>query len=78
MVATTNIAIEHAGPDISRLVESATHGRDLIITRGGQPVARIVSIGGTHMRPKAGYGKGTAAGMAADFDSLLPDFDEEP
>lgn len=78
MVAPTNIAVEDAGPELSRLVESASTGREIVITRGGQPVARIVPIPLSHGRPKAGYAKGTVLHMAEDFDAPLPDFDEEP
>ena len=77
-MAPMNVAIENAGPDLSRLVESAQEGREVVITRGGQPVARVISLPASHGNPKPGYAKGTVLYMADDFDEPLPDFDEEP
>jgi prevent-host-death family protein len=78
MVAPTNIAVEDVGPELFRLVESAGEGREIVITRAGQPVARIVPIPSSQARPKAGYGKGTVLRMADDFDKPLAEFDEDP
>lgn len=75
MMAPVNVAIENAGPDLSRLVESAQEGREVVLTRGGQPVAKIVSLAAGKARPKPGYAKGTVVYMAEDFDEPLPDFD---
>jgi len=78
MVAPANIAIENSSPDLSRLVDSARQGREIVITRAGEPVARIVAILSSKVRPKAGYGKGTVLSIADDFDEPLTDFDENP
>ncbi len=78
MVAPTNIAVETSGPDLSRLVESARQGREVVITQAGQPIAKIIPIPAPQGRPKAGYGKGTVVQMTSDFDEPLSDFDEEP
>jgi prevent-host-death family protein len=69
VAATNNIPVENASPDLSRLVERASAGLDVVITRAGQPVVRIVSIPAVKGRPKAGYGKGTILQMADDFDA---------
>jgi prevent-host-death family protein len=78
MPVQTRVAVEESGPDVSRLVESASKGREIVITKAGQPVAKIVPITISHMRPKAGYAKGTVVRMSQDFDDPLPEFEDEP
>ena len=73
---TTAMAIEDAGAQLPQLVERAEHGQQVVLTRDGRPVARIVPVGEQRPRPKAGFGKGTVQHMADDFDAPLPDFDE--
>lgn len=73
---TTSMAIEEAGANLPQLVERAEHGQQVMLTRDGRPVARIVAVGVQGARPKAGYGKGTVLHMADDFDAPLPEFEQ--
>lgn len=77
-MAPMNVAIESAGPDLSRLVESVQEGREVVITRGGQPVAKVISLPVSRGKLTPGYAKGTVLYMADDFDAPLSDFDDEP
>lgn len=76
MVAPTNIPVETASLDLSRLVDSARQGGNIVITRAGHPIARIISIDSAPNPVKAGYGKGTVLHMSDDFDAPLAEFDE--
>jgi prevent-host-death family protein len=69
----TTVNIHAAKTQFSRLVDEAASGREIIIAKGGRPVARLVSLQG------AGETKrrlGSLAGVARipeDFDAPLPD-----
>jgi prevent-host-death family protein len=58
-----------AKTELSRLVQQALQGEEVIITRGGVPVARIVSIQGVPKRPPAGELKGRANWTADAFST---------
>ena len=63
------INIHHAKTHLSRLVEDAANGEEIVIAKAGKPVARLVSLPTTERRvPKFG----TLAGkirVAEDWDS---------
>ena len=52
-----------------RLVQQALQGEEVIITRGGVPIARIVPIHRAPKRPTAGKLKGRAKWTADAFSS---------
>ena len=66
------VDIEAARKDLSRLIEEAAAGEEIVIAKGGKVVARLVSF------RERGAGKrqlGLLAGMLkipADFDGPLP------
>lgn len=68
--------MHEAKTNLSRLVERAEAGEDVVITRRGRPVARLVT-----MTPEASLStvRGAWRGrvrMADDFDELPPDIAE--
>ena len=67
------VNIHAAKTNLSRLVEAAANGEEIIIARAGKPVARLVPL----EPPKQGKRVlGTMAGMFTmpdDFDAPLPD-----
>lgn len=66
--------MHEAKSSLSRLVELAEEGQDVVIQRSGRPVARLVAI--PRRRPLA-EAFGVLAGeieLADDFDELPPDF----
>jgi prevent-host-death family protein len=68
----TTINIYEAKTQLSKLVERAAAGKDVIIARGGKPVARLTSL----VTPKAKIRFGLLKGKvkaAKDFDAPLPD-----
>lgn len=67
------VNIHAAKTHLSRLVDAAANGEEIIIARAGKPVARLVPL----EPPKTGKRVlGTMAGMFTipeDFDAPLPD-----
>ena len=67
------VNIHAAKTQLSRLVEAAAGGEEIIIARAGRPLARLVPLA-----PAAGQGRrrlGILAGnltVPADFDAPLP------
>ncbi|MBM3521388.1 MAG: type II toxin-antitoxin system prevent-host-death family antitoxin [Alphaproteobacteria bacterium] len=59
-----------AKTQLSRLIEAARRGQDVVIARDGTPVARIVPIKRRALTP--GLLKGRIR-IAKDFDAPLPD-----
>ncbi len=68
----THINVHEAKTHLSRLLARVEAGEELVIARGGQPVARLVPI-----RPaRAPRVPGTARGrvvVGPDFDAPLPE-----
>ena len=63
------VNMHQAKSELSRLVVRALAGEDVIITRAGKPVARLVPIRQARV---PGLAKGTIE-LAPDFDAPLPD-----
>lgn len=67
------VNIHSAKTHLSRLVESALKGEEVIIAKAGRPLVRLVPI----QRPKQprvpGTGKGGILYMAEDFNAPLPE-----
>jgi prevent-host-death family protein len=66
------VNIYAAKTQLSRLVDQAAAGEDVIIARSGKPVARLTKLEPT--RPKIQFGvlKGKVK-VAKDFDAPLPE-----
>jgi len=67
----TIINIYQAKTTLSKLVERAAAGEDVIIARGGKPMARLTQLAA----PKRGIRFGVLKGkikVADDFDAPLP------
>lgn len=69
-VATVNIY--EAKTQLSRLVDQAAAGEDVVIGRGGKPVARLTQLNPAKRDIRFGVLKGKVK-VAADFDAPLPD-----
>jgi antitoxin (DNA-binding transcriptional repressor) of toxin-antitoxin stability system len=65
------VNIYEAKTQLSRLVELAAAGEDVIIARGGKPAARLTRLQPTRRAIRFGLLKGKAK-VAADFDAALP------
>ncbi len=67
----TTINIYDAKTQLSKLVEQAAAGKDVIIARGGKPVARLTRLTPLPRKLRFGVLKGEVK-VASDFDSPLP------
>jgi prevent-host-death family protein len=73
----STITLEEAQAKLPELLDKMTIGEELIITRNGQPLAKLVS----QARPfeparRLGTMRGSVLYMAPDFDAPLEDFKE--
>jgi prevent-host-death family protein len=67
------INLHEAKTHLSRLVDRAAAGEEIVIARGGRPVARLVALA-PERRPRVlGQCDGQPFAMAADFDTLPDD-----
>lgn len=65
------VNVHAAKTQLSRLIDDAASGKEVVIAKAGKPVVRLMPIGAG--RPRTGFGalKGKIR-MAADFDAPLP------
>ena len=66
----TTVNIHAAKTHLSRLVEEAARGEEIVIAKAGKPVARIVPLPKKNLR-RPGTMKGKIW-MSDDFDAPLP------
>ena len=57
-------------PTLSKLIEKAAAGNDVVIARGGKPVARLTRLGPSKRNLKFGVLKGKIK-VSADFDASV-------
>jgi len=67
----TTINIHEAKTHLSRLVEQANAGEEIIIAKAGKPMARLVPLTPA-IKPKKLRLLQGKIGIAADFDAPLP------
>lgn len=66
------VNIFEAKTQLSKLVEKAEHGQDVVIARAGKPVARLTQLEPVKRPIRFGLLKGKIR-VADDFDAPLPD-----
>ena len=66
------VNIHEAKSQLSKLIECALLGEEVIIAKAGKPVARLVAIAVERPARKPGSMRGKIK-IAADFDAPLPD-----
>lgn len=72
----SQIAITDAAIRLDDLVNESRAGREVILTRNSEPVARIVPVIGERPRPRRGSGKSFISHIAPDFDATPEGFEE--
>ncbi len=70
-----DVDINQAKQNFPELIEKTISNGEVIITKDGQPIAKLVSIATTKQQRKFGTAKGLIK-MSADFDKPLNDFKE--
>jgi prevent-host-death family protein len=68
----TVVNIYDAKTQLSKLVDEAAAGNDVVIARGGKPVARLTRLDVPKRKLRFGVLKGRIK-ISDDFDSALPD-----
>ena len=72
MPKVASVSLYEAKTQLSRLVDRALRGDEVVITRHGRPVARLVPAMPRRAPRKLGALKGKIR-VARDFDAALPD-----
>jgi prevent-host-death family protein len=73
-MAGTQFNLYEAKTQLSSLVERAAHGEEIIIAKGGKPLAKLVPIGPEPVSPREPGGNYLGITyLADDFDAPLPD-----
>jgi len=67
-----SVNIHAAKTNLSRLVDQAAAGEEIVIARAGKPVARLVKLEPVKPRRVLGQLKGLIT-VSDDFDAPLPD-----
>jgi len=66
------VNVHQAKTHLSRLLARVTHGEEVIIAKGGRPIARLVPVEEPPVRRVAGTARGRID-IAPDFDAPLPE-----
>jgi prevent-host-death family protein len=66
------VNIHEAKTHLSRLVEDASAGEEIVIAKAGKPVARLIPLQPVRKRRKLGWLRGKLE-VPEDFDAPLPD-----
>lgn len=67
------VTIHEAKTHLSRLIQEALDGEEIVIARGHEPLVRLVLVESARPQRSLGWAKGQVT-MAADFDAPLDDF----
>jgi prevent-host-death family protein len=68
------IDINQALPQMLKLIEIASTGEEIIITKNNQPVVKLLSIQTPQKRPQLFGSDRDLVSLADDFDEPLEDF----
>jgi prevent-host-death family protein len=68
-VKPSKVNIHHAKTHLSRLIEDVAGGNEILIAKGGRPMARLVPLGRDDSPRKPGLLKGKLR-IAEDFDRV--------
>jgi antitoxin (DNA-binding transcriptional repressor) of toxin-antitoxin stability system len=69
------VNIHEAKTHLSRLIQEAIEGEEIVIARGNQPLVRLVLVESARTQRSLGWAKGQVV-IAPDFDAPLDDFSE--
>lgn len=69
------VNIHEAKTHLSRLIQEALDGEEIVIARGNEPLVRLVLVESARPERSLGWAKGQVT-MAPDFDAPLDDFGE--
>ncbi|NJN53717.1 MAG: type II toxin-antitoxin system prevent-host-death family antitoxin [Anaerolineae bacterium] len=70
------VTIHEAKTNLSRLIQQALTGEEIIIARGKQPLVKLVALPEAQVERRIGHASQVVLFMADDFDAPLDDFQE--
>ncbi|MGD8291746.1 MAG: type II toxin-antitoxin system prevent-host-death family antitoxin [Desulfobacterales bacterium] len=73
---TLQVNIHEAKTQLSKLIQAAVNGKQVIIAKGNKPVVRLQVLPEVRSNRKIGNANGLILSMADDFDDPLEDFKE--
>ena len=73
---TLQVNIHEAKTQLSKLIQAALNGKQVIIAKGNKPVVRLEVLPEAKGKRKIGHAKGLVLTMPNDFDEPLDDFRE--
>ena len=73
---TLQVNIHEAKTQLSKLIQAAVNGKQVIIAKGNKPVVRLQVLPEARSSRKIGNANGLILSMADDFDDPLEDFKE--
>jgi len=71
---TLQVNIHEAKTQLSKLIQAAVNGKQVIIARGNKPIVRLEVLPEARSHRKIGNAEGLILFMADDFDEPLNDF----
>ena len=72
----SQVTVHEAKTHLSRLIRESLRGEEVIISRGNQPLVKLVPIVPNSETRRLGGCKDLIVEMADDFDEALLDFEE--
>jgi antitoxin (DNA-binding transcriptional repressor) of toxin-antitoxin stability system len=74
LMATRKVNIHEAKTHLSKLIQDALSGTEVIIAKNNRPLVRLDVLPEARLKRKIGQAKGLVLYMADDFDAPLEDF----
>ena len=71
---TLQVNIHEAKTQLSKLIQEALKGKEVIIAKGNKPIVRLDVLPGVRSHRRIGNAKGLILDMADDFEEPLDDF----
>ena len=70
------VTIHEAKTQLSKLIQQALAGEEIIIAKGRQPLVKLVALPEARPQRRIGGAQGVIHAMADDFDKPLSEFRE--
>jgi antitoxin (DNA-binding transcriptional repressor) of toxin-antitoxin stability system len=70
------VTIHEAKTHLSRLIQEALNGQEIVITKGRKPLVRLDVLPEARAERRLDGAKGVVEFVSEDFDAALPDFRE--
>lgn len=70
------VTIHEAKTHLSRLIQQALAGEEIVIAKGQQPLVKLVALPEARLQRRIGHARGVILFMAEDFDEPLPQFQD--